>query len=158
MIRVTWKPFRAQTCFLFPPSPSTRDDALPHVEGFVLQDCLDLILPPPFELVLLFACKSGRNNNSVALTLSHALTISNPTTTANVVINMADELPNIPPMHAGHAKTMGSPKYKKAPDAPKRFKSAFIIFSAEKHKEIKAKLAEQGRVEKVCCRSVRLAD
>ena len=60
---------------------------------------------------------------------------------------MADEIPNLPPM--GHSKTMGSPKYKKAPDAPKRFKSAFIIFSAEKHKEIKEKLASQGRVEKV---------
>jgi len=41
------------------------------------------------------------------------------------------------------------PKYKKAPDAPKRFKSAFIIFSAEKHKEIKEDLAKQGRAEKV---------
>lgn len=29
------------------------------------------------------------------------------------------------------------------------FKSAFIIFSAEKHKEIKEKLANEGRVEKV---------
>jgi hypothetical protein len=42
-----------------------------------------------------------------------------------------------------------SPKYKKAPDAPKRFKSAFIIFSAEKHKEIKEDFAKQGRSEKV---------
>ena len=42
-----------------------------------------------------------------------------------------------------------SPKYKKAPDAPKRFKSAFIIFSAEKHKEIKEDFAKQGRMEKV---------
>ena len=41
------------------------------------------------------------------------------------------------------------PKYKKAPDAPKRFKSAFIIFSAEKHKEIKEDLAKKGRTEKV---------
>ena len=41
------------------------------------------------------------------------------------------------------------PKYKKAPDAPKRFKSAFIIFSAEKHKEIKEELAKQGKTEKV---------
>ena len=41
------------------------------------------------------------------------------------------------------------PKFKKAPDAPKRFKSAFIIFSAEKHKEIKEDLAQQGRAEKV---------
>jgi len=39
-------------------------------------------------------------------------------------------------------------KYKKAPDAPKRFKSAFIIFSAEKHKEIKKKLEKEGRPEK----------
>jgi hypothetical protein len=42
-----------------------------------------------------------------------------------------------------------APKYKKAPDAPKRFKSAFIIFSAEKHKEIKSEMAKQGRTEKV---------
>jgi hypothetical protein len=41
------------------------------------------------------------------------------------------------------------PKYKKAPDAPKRFKSAFIIFSAEKHKEIKDNFAKEGRSEKV---------
>lgn len=40
-------------------------------------------------------------------------------------------------------------KYKKAPDAPKRFKSAFIIFSAEKHKEIKASKAVEGKIEKV---------
>jgi len=61
---------------------------------------------------------------------------------------MTDDLHQIPPM-AASSKTMSSPKYKKAPDAPKRFKSAFIIFSAEKHKEIKAKLAEVGKVEKV---------
>jgi hypothetical protein len=48
-------------------------------------------------------------------------------------------LPKIPPF----------PKMKKAPDAPKRFKSAFIIFSAEKHKEIKDELISQGRTEKV---------
>ena len=47
------------------------------------------------------------------------------------------------------SKTVAAPKYKKAPDAPKRFKSAFIIFSAEKHKEIKEDLAKQGRSEKV---------
>jgi hypothetical protein len=40
-------------------------------------------------------------------------------------------------------------RYKKAPDAPKRFKSAFIIFSAENHKVIKEDLAAQGRTEKV---------
>lgn len=47
------------------------------------------------------------------------------------------------------ASSKGGPKYKKAPDAPKRFKSAFIIFSAEKHKEIKEDLISQGRTEKV---------
>jgi hypothetical protein len=47
------------------------------------------------------------------------------------------------------ALTTAPPKYKKAPDAPKRFKSAFIIFSAEKHKEIKEDLAKLGRAEKV---------
>ena len=56
------------------------------------------------------------------------------------------------------SKNMGSPKYKKAPDAPKRFKSAFIIFSAEKHKEIKEKLASQGRVEKVRSRVLACCD
>jgi hypothetical protein len=46
-------------------------------------------------------------------------------------------------------KGSGAARFKKAPDAPKRFKSAFIIFSAEKHKEIKVKLTAQGRQEKV---------
>jgi hypothetical protein len=46
-------------------------------------------------------------------------------------------------------RKMAPAKYKKAPDAPKRFKSAFIIFSAEKHKEIKEDLTKQGRAEKV---------
>ena len=36
------------------------------------------------------------------------------------------------------AKKMQYTKLKKNPRAPKRFKSAFIIFSAEKHKEIRA--------------------
>lgn len=31
-----------------------------------------------------------------------------------------------------------STKFKKAPDAPKRFKSAYIFFSAEKHKLMRA--------------------
>lgn len=38
---------------------------------------------------------------------------------------------------------------KKAPEAPKRFKSAFIFFSAEKHKEIRAQMGDQGVGEKV---------
>lgn len=48
------------------------------------------------------------------------------------------------------AQGSGAPaRYKKAPDAPKRFKSAFIIFSAEKHKEIKEAHLKVGRTEKV---------
>jgi len=41
-------------------------------------------------------------------------------------------------------------KLKKAPDAPKRFKSAFIFFSTEKHKEIRSQLGDKGLAEKVC--------
>jgi hypothetical protein len=40
-------------------------------------------------------------------------------------------------------------KLKKAPDAPKRFKSAFIFFSTEKHKEIRSQLMAEGNTEKV---------
>lgn len=41
-------------------------------------------------------------------------------------------------------------KYKKAPDAPRRFKSAFIFFSIEKHREIRENLENDGQKEKVC--------
>jgi len=54
----------------------------------------------------------------------------------------------MPPPPAPSGKNPGA-RFKKAPDAPKRFKSAFIIFSAEKHKEIKEHLTSQGRAEKV---------
>lgn len=39
-------------------------------------------------------------------------------------------------------------KYKKAPGAPRRFKSAFIFFSTQKHKEIRTGLGEKGSKEK----------
>lgn len=39
-------------------------------------------------------------------------------------------------------------KYKKAPGAPRRFKSAFIFFSTEKHKEIRQGLGLDGAKEK----------
>jgi len=52
------------------------------------------------------------------------------------------------PASAGHNKRA---KYRKAPGAPKRFKSAFIFFSTEKHKEIRAEMGEKGSAEKVCC-------
>lgn len=38
---------------------------------------------------------------------------------------------------------------KKAPEAPKRFKSAYIFFSAEKHKEIRAQMGEEGLTAQV---------
>jgi hypothetical protein len=40
-------------------------------------------------------------------------------------------------------------KVKKSPHAPKRFKSSYIIFSAERHKEIRQQLARLGIQEKV---------
>lgn len=39
-------------------------------------------------------------------------------------------------------------KYRKAPQAPKRFKSAFIFFSTAKHPEIRKRLGEKGTNEK----------
>jgi hypothetical protein len=51
------------------------------------------------------------------------------------------------PVSAGHKRA----KYKKAPGAPKRFKSAFIFFSTEKHKEIRAEMGDKGSAEKVSC-------
>jgi hypothetical protein len=55
----------------------------------------------------------------------------------------------MPPASAGGTK--GRAKYKKAPGAPKRFKSAFIFFSTAKHKEIRKVLGEKGKdTEKVC--------
>ena len=53
----------------------------------------------------------------------------------------------VKPKKDGAAKK--ATKYKKAPDAPKRFKSAFIIFSAQKHKMIKQELLEEGKKVKV---------
>ena len=40
-------------------------------------------------------------------------------------------------------------KYKKAPQAPRRFKSSYMFFSTEKHKQIRKELAEKGEIEKV---------
>eukprot|EP00545_Synedropsis_sp_CCMP1620_P005229 CAMPEP_0119004376 /NCGR_PEP_ID=MMETSP1176-20130426/1105_1 /TAXON_ID=265551 /ORGANISM="Synedropsis recta cf, Strain CCMP1620" /LENGTH=450 /DNA_ID=CAMNT_0006956071 /DNA_START=149 /DNA_END=1501 /DNA_ORIENTATION=+ len=39
-------------------------------------------------------------------------------------------------------------KYKKAPQAPRRFKSAYMFFSTSKHKEIREELGSRGIVEK----------
>lgn len=61
-------------------------------------------------------------------------------------------------MDISEKKTSGKPskkgakkqpaKYKKAPGAPRRFKSAFIFFSTQKHKEIRSQLGEKGSKEK----------
>jgi len=41
-------------------------------------------------------------------------------------------------------------KYKKAPQAPRRFKSSYMFFSTEKHKAIRKELTEKGgETEKV---------
>lgn len=40
-------------------------------------------------------------------------------------------------------------KYKKAPQAPRRFKSSYMFFSTEKHKQIRKELTEKGELEKV---------
>ena len=45
-------------------------------------------------------------------------------------------------------------KYKKAPNAPRRFKSSYMFFSTYKHKQIREELAKEGKNSKVCCRVV----
>ena len=40
-------------------------------------------------------------------------------------------------------------KYKKAPQAPRRFKSSYMFFSTEKHKQIRQELSEKGQMDKV---------
>lgn len=41
-------------------------------------------------------------------------------------------------------------KYKKAPNAPRRFKSSYMFFSTFKHKQIREELAKEGKNSKVC--------
>jgi hypothetical protein len=40
-------------------------------------------------------------------------------------------------------------KYKKAPQAPRRFKSSYMFFSTEKHKKIRKELTDKGDMSKV---------
>jgi hypothetical protein len=40
-------------------------------------------------------------------------------------------------------------KFKKPPEAPRRFKSSYMFFSTVKHREIRATLEKEGRMEKV---------
>ncbi|KAG7339141.1 high mobility group box domain containing protein [Nitzschia inconspicua] len=41
-------------------------------------------------------------------------------------------------------KSVASTKYKKAPNAPRRFKSSYMFFSTQKHKEIREKRNKEG--------------
>jgi hypothetical protein len=44
-------------------------------------------------------------------------------------------------------RQVGDVKYKKAPQAPIRFKSSYIFFSAAKHKDTRAKLSKRNQEE-----------
>jgi hypothetical protein len=46
-------------------------------------------------------------------------------------------------------KKIPTVKYKKAPQAPRRFKSSYMFFSIGKHKQIRIDLAEKGETVKV---------
>jgi hypothetical protein len=46
-------------------------------------------------------------------------------------------------------KRQSQHKLKKAPGAPRRFKSAFIFFSTQKHREIRESMGEQSSKAKV---------
>eukprot|EP00534_Pseudo-nitzschia_fraudulenta_P003715 CAMPEP_0201131450 /NCGR_PEP_ID=MMETSP0850-20130426/42819_1 /ASSEMBLY_ACC=CAM_ASM_000622 /TAXON_ID=183588 /ORGANISM="Pseudo-nitzschia fraudulenta, Strain WWA7" /LENGTH=415 /DNA_ID=CAMNT_0047401493 /DNA_START=259 /DNA_END=1506 /DNA_ORIENTATION=+ len=48
-----------------------------------------------------------------------------------------------------HLRQFAPIKYKKAPQAPRRFKSSYMFFSTKKHKEIRAELAEKGEGQKL---------
>jgi len=48
-----------------------------------------------------------------------------------------------------HLRQFAAVKYKKAPQAPRRFKSSYMFFSTIKHKEIRAELAEKGEGQKI---------
>lgn len=50
---------------------------------------------------------------------------------------------------SAHMRQFAPVKYKKAPQAPRRFKSSYMFFSTKKHKEIRAELAERGEGQKL---------
>ena len=59
--------------------------------------------------------------------------------------------------HAESSKTKAKKparKFKKAPGAPKRFRSAFILFSQYKHKAIQEELAQDLNTEKAATTSI----
>lgn len=63
---------------------------------------------------------------------------------------MMDEAERVKAAPAKKRKIKPPVKFKKAPQAPRRFKSAYMFFSTAKHPEIRARLKEEGRAaEKV---------
>ena len=48
-----------------------------------------------------------------------------------------------------HLRQFAPVRYKKAPQAPRRFKSSYMFFSTTKHKEIRAELTAKGQGQKV---------
>mmetsp|Transcript_16743 Transcript_16743/g.23644 ORF Transcript_16743/g.23644 Transcript_16743/m.23644 type:complete len:423 (-) Transcript_16743:159-1427(-) len=60
-----------------------------------------------------------------------------------------EKAPEKKPAASVATKRKKSRKSQKPPEAPKRFKSAFIFFSSAKHPEIREKLAKEGSTEKV---------
>jgi hypothetical protein len=52
-----------------------------------------------------------------------------------------------------HLRQFAPVKYKKAPQAPRRFKSSYMFFSTTKHKEIRAELTAKGQGQKVRTRT-----
>ena len=47
------------------------------------------------------------------------------------------------------AKKKKTAKFKKAPQAPRRFKSAYMFFSTDQHKQIRDAMGKEGIAEKV---------
>ncbi|OEU15810.1 HMG-box, partial [Fragilariopsis cylindrus CCMP1102] len=48
-----------------------------------------------------------------------------------------------------HLRQFAPVRYKKAPQAPRRFKSSYMFFSTTKHKEIRAELTAKGQGQKL---------
>jgi len=59
-----------------------------------------------------------------------------------------EESPQVATKATISVKKSNRVKYKKAPGAPRRFKSAYMFFSTEKHRSIREELAAKGTTEK----------
>ena len=119
-----------------------------------------LLSPHPF-----FACRQGASNMQVAQVLSFAMNTSNvgmslPTEESDRQLNFPIPVEHDISVHSHkrqnevHKATKKSTRaarktYKRDPNAPRRFKSAFILFSAKKHREIRKQLGAEGQKTKV---------